>query len=169
MKGQPFKKFLGIVKQFAPTVLAATGNPLGAALVRRALGGGEADDVEKLVEEHSMTPEGVEKLRLAEIELQKFESEKGIKFAELDNADRADARARQVALKDNMPAHVFYLTTAGFFGTLGYMLLYGLPQNGGEALLLMIGSLGAAWGASVTYFVGSSSGSRQKTELLGGK
>jgi hypothetical protein len=64
---------------------------------------------------------------------------------------------------------VLCLTTVGFYGVLGYLLKNGLPPNGGEVLLIMIGSLGAAWGSAVQYFVGSSSGSKSKTDLLASK
>lgn len=174
LKGKPFAKLFGVLKTVAPTLLAAAGGPLGplaAGVAKQILGNEKMSDeqLEEAVATATGTTDGLAKLRAIDAELQKIEAEQDFKFAELDANDRADARARQIATKDNLPAQVLYLTTAGFFGTLAYMLMYGLPENGGEALLLMIGSLGAAWGSSITYFVGSSSGSKHKTELMGGK
>jgi hypothetical protein len=46
------------------------------------------------------------------------------------------------------------------------MIAYGLPAQGGEALLVMLGTLGTAWGAIVSYYFGSSAGSKEKTEAM---
>ena len=172
MKGQPFKKLFGVLKTVAPTLLAATGSPLAplAMGIAKKVMGNEAmtdDALEEAVATAAGTTDGLAKIRQIEADLQKAELEQSFKFAELETHDRADARARQIALKDTMPAQVFYLTSIGFFGALVFMFIRGIPQTGGEALLLMLGSLGTAWGASVAYFVGSSAGSRAKTDLLG--
>jgi hypothetical protein len=65
-----------------------------------------------------------------------------------------------------MPAVVFVVTSLGFFGVLILIAWRGLPATGGEVILAMVGSLGAAWGAAVTYFVGSSAGSRNKDATI---
>jgi hypothetical protein len=171
LKGQPFKKLFGVLRNVAPTLIAATGSPLAPLalnIAKKVMGNESMSDesLEEAVAVASGSTEGLAQLRTIEAELQKVELEQDFKFAELDVEDRKDARARQIALRDNTPAVVLYLTTAGFFGCLAYMLVYGLPANGGEALLLMIGTLGAAWGSAITYFVGSSAGSRAKNDLL---
>lgn len=174
IKGQPFRKLWGVLKTVAPTLLAASASPLAPlalGIAKKALGGeGMTDEaLEEAVASAAGTTEGLAKLRAIEAELQRTELEQDFKFAEIDADDRKDARARQIALKDNTPAMVLYLTTAGFFGTLGFLLWRGLPPTGGEALLMMIGALGGAWGSAVTYFVGSSAGSRHKDNMLSAK
>lgn len=58
------------------------------------------------------------------------------------------------------------VTTAGFFGILAWLIVHGLPDTGRDAVLVMLGTLGTAWTACVSYWVGSSSGSAQKTAAL---
>lgn len=172
LKGEPFKKFWGVVKQIAPTVLAATGNPLGAALVRTALGGKDSDDVEHLVEQASMTPEGVEKLRLAEIDLQKFESEKGLKFAELDVQDVTSARQHDLEMRkqgDRTTTQLAWLIVGAFISvSLAIVVasLLGLSSAESTTVGAIIGYLlGEAKQVTAFYF-GSSRGSRNKDAAI---
>jgi hypothetical protein len=182
LKNEPFKKIFGVLKAAAPTLLTAFGGPAGgivAGVARKVLG--TADDLpdDELAEQIAVaagSTEGLAKLRAIELELKRIESAEKIDLAKITEAaaegehrDRADARARQVALRDNGPFWVLVITTVGFYGALAWMLVKGLPPNGGEVLLIMIGSLGSAWGASVQYFVGSSSGSKSKTDMLAAK
>lgn len=182
MKGEPFKRIFGVLKATAPTLLTAFGGPAGgivAGVARKLLGASDDatdDDLAEQIAAAAGNTEGLAKLRAIEVELKRIESTEKIDLAKITQAaaegehrDRADARARQVALKDSAPLWVLVITTIGFYSVLGYLLVYGLPANGGEVLLIMIGALGSSWGAAVQYFVGSSSGSKQKTDLMVGK
>lgn len=171
MRHQPFKKLWGVLKKVAPTLLAASGSPLAPlayGIAKRALGDESMTDekLEEAVAVATGTTEGLAKLRAIEAELTKIEIEQEFKFEELATDDRKDARARQIELKDYTPQIVLYLTSLGFFGVLVLLLIRGLPETGEEVLLMMIGALGSAWTASVQYFVGSSAGSRRKTNMM---
>lgn len=85
---------------------------------------------------------------------------------QLDDADRASARNREIQVKDKIPAILAVLITLGFFSVLGYMLLRTIPVSGHDAMLLMLGSLSSAWVSVVAYYFGSSAGSARKSELL---
>lgn len=53
-----------------------------------------------------------------------------------------------------------------FIGAIVALFMVEPPQGAREPLLLLIGSLAAAFGSVVTYWFGSSSGSARKDELL---
>lgn len=82
--------------------------------------------------------------------------------------DRKSAREREMAVKDRMPAVLAILITAGFFGTLGYMLKYGVPPEGSEVLYMMLGTLGTAWIGVIGYYYGTSAGSQTKNQIIAG-
>jgi len=86
--------------------------------------------------------------------------------AELDNT--RDARAREVALARAghggawVTGLVALVVVAGFFGMLRVVLE---QPSVSEPALLLLGSLGTAFGAVVNYYLGSSLGSFRKDEL----
>lgn len=63
-------------------------------------------------------------------------------------------------------AALAFIVSFGFFAVLYFLLI--MKEGGAmrDALLIMVGALGAAFGAIVNYYFGSSSGSAQKTALM---
>lgn len=88
-------------------------------------------------------------------------------LAKIDADDRNSARGREATIGDTK--NVFALAvsvTAGFFGVLGYMLMYPVPVGSERVIDVMLGSLGMAWISVVAYYFGSSSGSARKSETI---
>jgi hypothetical protein len=81
-------------------------------------------------------------------------------------SDRDSARKREMTVLDNTPKVLAYLVTGGFFSVLGFMLTNTVPVESKDVLNLLLGSLGTAWISVISYYYGSTSGSRAKTELL---
>ncbi len=80
--------------------------------------------------------------------------------------DRKSAREMQKETRDWIPRALAVSVTAGFFAILIYMLVYGLPTTGNEALLLLLGALQTAWGGIIAFYFGSSSGSQKKDAMI---
>ncbi len=80
--------------------------------------------------------------------------------------DRADARAREIVVKDKLPAVLAIAVTCGFFAVLFLAFTRGVNDQSRDLANIMIGTLGTAWVSVITYYFGSSAGSAQKSELL---
>jgi len=159
------------VAAIAPTIASAFGGPLAGLAVttiEKALGvapGTSAADpkgFEAKLQSALATPEQVLALRQADLAFKQFCLDNELQLVRADNSDRADARARQTALRDATPTVLAMLVTAGFFGMLSVMAFHDLPVGNRDMLNIMLGSLGAAWVAVVSYYFGSSAGSRAK-------
>lgn len=83
-----------------------------------------------------------------------------------NDANTADARAREIAVKDKTPMVLAYTITGGFFGLLAIMIFHILPNANQTLLNVMVGSLGTAWIGIVNYYFGSSQGSAKKSETI---
>jgi hypothetical protein len=159
-----------IVGSVAPTIATALGGPLAGVAIKtlatQLLGKPDATPEEVEAAVVGADPQTLLRLKEIEAEFKKAMLDAGIKMEQLASQDRASARAREIAVRDRTPAYLAYAITIGFFGTLGFMLVNGKPETGGDALLVMLGSLGTAWAGVVAYYFGSSAGSRKKDEAL---
>jgi hypothetical protein len=159
-----------IVGTVAPTLATALGGPLAGVAVK-SIAGKLLDRPQATEEEVQQAvlgadPQTLVRLKELDIEFKKFTTDAGIRLEQIDADDRANARARETQVRDHTPAYLAYAITVGFFGTLAFMLINGKPATGGDALLVMLGSLGTAWAGVVAYYFGSSAGSRKKDEAI---
>ncbi len=160
------------LKEIAPLIGSALGGPLGGAAVSFIANqfGIEAktfEAVSDVLNSGKMSPEQITSIKLAEIEFQRFLQSKDIDLEKINASDRSSAREREAKTGDTMTPRVLACAvTLGFFGVLAWLLAVGKPDAGGDALLVMLGALGSAWGAIVSYYFGSTAGSLAKTKLL---
>src|SRR5882757_7249945 len=163
------KDALHVLQTVAPTLARATLGPFGglaATALAAILGTPPGDEQATNTALLSATPDQLMAFKKAEQDFQVQMRTLGISEDKLIYDDIANARARQIAIKDDTPAILAYAITLGFFGTLGFMLWNGKPAVGGDALLVMLGSLGTAWAGVVSFYFGSSLGSARKDTAL---
>jgi hypothetical protein len=163
------KDALHILQTVAPTIAKATLGPFGglaATAISAILGTPVGDEQAASAALVNATPDQLLAFKKADQDFQVQMKTLGISEEKLVYDDIANARARQIAVKDDTPAILAYAITIGFFGTLGFMLWNGKPAVGGDALLVMLGSLGTAWAGVVSFYFGSSLGSAKKDTAL---
>jgi gas vesicle protein len=159
------------LKELAPLVGTALGGPLGgaaAAFIADKLGIEEntVEAVSNVLNSGKMTADQIAALKLAEIDFQKFLEEKGIDLERITAADRDSARQMNIATRSWVPSALSMLVTAGYFGILVGMMTGLLAVTDSQAMLIMLGSLGTAWGMVMAFWFGTTHGSQQKNDLL---
>lgn len=162
--GEKAKQVIGTVAPMLGTVLGGPLGGLAGAALAKALGTDDPKAQEKLIA--SGDPEVLLKLKQAENDLQTRLKQLEIDEEKLHFDDTANARSREIATHDTTPRWLAYLVTFGFFGVLGALLALGKPKEGGDVLLVLVGSLGTAWAGIISYYFGSSAGSASKSDAL---
>jgi hypothetical protein len=158
------------VRSVAPALATALGGPLAGtatAAVSNAIFG-RPDASQGQIEEalDRADPDTLLKLKEADQRFASDMAEIEVDLERIAASDRADARTREIAVSDKMPAAIGSLVTLGFFGLLAALVFYQPPVANAEALYIMLGSLGTAFTGIVTYYFGSSVGSKHKTDLF---
>lgn len=165
-----FAPIAGIIRTVAPSIATAIGGPLAGMAVRElsnaVLGKPDATQDEIVAAVQGATPEQLAALKKIDADFQIRMKELGIDLERIAASDRASARDMQAKVNDWLPRSLAVLVTFGFFGVLSWMMLYGMPSSGSEALLLMLGALQSAWTAIIAFYYGSSAGSAAKTDML---
>ena len=164
------KTFGPLIGSVAPTIATALGGPVAGMAVKAISGalfghdGASKDDIMTAL----ANPTGDQLAALKKIDADFAVQMKSldIDLERIAAGDRASARDMQKETKDWIPRALAILVTVGFFAILIYMLIYGLPTTGNEALLLLLGALQTAWGGIVAFYFGSSSGSQQKDKMI---
>lgn len=164
------KTFGPLIGSVAPTIATALGGPV-AGLAVKALSGalfghGDASQDEIQTALANPTAEQLAALKKVDNDFKVQMKALDIDLERIAAGDRASARDMQKETKDWIPRALAVSVTIGFFAILLYMLIYGLPTTGNEALLLLLGALQTAWGGIIAFYFGSSSGSQQKDKMI---
>lgn len=166
-----------ILKTAFPFIATAAevGGPLGM-MAANAVGNALGIKVDPNNIENTITaaqakdPDALLKLQTAEQQF-KLQAEKlGFDHVEqmehIAAEDRASARAREVAVRDKTPTVLAYSVTGGFFSLLALLIFHGVSGDAHDIVVGMTGVLGTMAVGINTYYFGSSSGSRAKTDTI---
>lgn len=174
---------LSLAPDIGKWLFGRTGEQVGAAVaqVARTVTGAGSDDEAAAAIARDPALAAQVRVRLAEIaaqrEAQEIEAARSERAAELDAlraqlADVASARAQTVSLAQAgsrvqwAPVVVSVLVLATFGVVMWAALTRTLPAGSETILNMLLGTLAAMATSTVGYWVGSSAGSAQKTDLL---
>lgn len=162
-----------LLRQVAPTLATALGGPLAGSVVKKLgevlLGDPKASE-EKIAEAVlAADPAMFLKLKELEQDYAKFVLDHEINLEKLAVEDRGSARAREVSLKDWVPAVLAIGFNGAFFSILFLLLTKKIPVENADAFTLLLGMLAAGVTGVLNYYFGSSRGSDRKTELMDAK
>lgn len=162
-----------LVRTVAPWIGTALGGPLGglaaeAAATALGLPDKGIDSLRQALA--GVTPDQMLALKKADLEFAASMQALGFKqesdLAALAVDDRKDARSLQRTTRSPVPAVLSIAVTLGYFGILVGMMTGQLKVSDSQALLLMLGSLGTAWGMVMAFWFGTTASSDRKTDLL---
>ena len=170
---------------FAPSIGGALLGPGGAAggMAVKALAGAfglKEDETtpEKINSLINSDPEFALKAKIADNDFLVKMRELDIKELETRLEDKNSARNREVEItkatgkKDANLYMLAWLGVLGYLGLIVYIIHWGLPKMSPEIALMvgnLIGVVGAKYSGIYDYFFGSSEGSADKNQYLGGK
>ncbi len=164
------KKVLRVV---APFLGSLVGGPMGGNAAKELsdffLGkpDGSPKEIERAL--RAATPQQLIQLKKLDLDFKKAMAEIGITEQEIAAMDRDSARKREMTVRDNIPGIVCILLTLGVFAAWFTLFYFPMQQSAKGLLDTMLGSVSTVWIMSMTYYYGSSIGSKRKTELMGGK
>lgn len=165
--------FTSIIRTIAPWIGTALAGPLGGMAVEAAAGAlGLSDKTVDAVKQAmgGATSEQLLALKQADqafaLQMQALGFKQVTDLEALAAGDRKDARAMQISTRSWVPAALSVIITLGFLGLLTGMMTGYLKAEDNQAMLLMLGALGVAFGQVINFWLGSTSESSRKTELL---
>lgn len=152
----------------APTIATALGGPLAGAAVAaigKAIGmdNPSQDKIEQAIANGTLTPEQVSAIKLAEMDFQKHESEMGFKYADLSFRDRDSARNLLIQTHSKTPEALSWLILGLGLGAEIYVMFNGIPDTVSDLVAgRVLGTLDACIVTVVSFWLGSSNGSKMK-------
>jgi hypothetical protein len=164
------KQFGPLLSSVAPSIATALGGPLAGLAVKslsKALLGAEDFSEEAVIDAMATaSPEQLAAVKKIDADFKVQMKSLDIDLERIAVDDRKSARTMQTETKDILPRLLAISVTLGYFGIIAYVLVSGLPMNGSEVLLMLLGTLSAGWTGVMAFYFGSSSGSQKKDAMI---
>jgi hypothetical protein len=167
LKGKVMNELFNILKGIAPTLATAVAGPLGgAAVTALAAKLGVSDSVDAVAKAIAGDPAAAQKI--AELELE---------YAKLDAQDRDSARKAYTAIAtsenatklDKLVVPILALGVVGLaFSLIGVLMFIDTPNDQQQLVIFALGFITSAAGQVLSFYFGSSQGSKDKTEDMKG-
>lgn len=163
-----------LLMKLAPTAATLLTGPLGGMSVEvlgKALGLTNAtqESIKEVLSSGQMTPEQIVAIKHAEGDLKVRLKELDIKLEDIHSEDRRSARLMQMNTRSLIPALLSIITVGGFFALLIGAATGQFELTGSDVMMLLLGVLARETASVYQFWLGSSSGSQQKTDIIGRK
>lgn len=161
-------KAKSILASIAPLIGTAVGGPFGAlagAMLSKALGKDATDTAGVEAAITSGDPDILLKIKQADNDFKLQMEQLGIAKEKLVYDDIANARGREIAVRDHTPRNLAYLILVGTGIAIAATLL-GYTKVDSALAGTLIGYLVSECKSTLTYYFGSSQGSRDKDATL---
>jgi hypothetical protein len=161
----------GILGGIAPTLATALGGPAAGLAVKaisaKLLGHENGTPEEVAAAIAGATPEQIESLKKLDQEFTLSLVDKATALEQIESADRADARKREIDTHD-LTTRVLAYCVLAFFGIQMWLLTqHAIPNENRDAANQLVGVLYMAVGNVLGYYFGTSSGSKAKDAVIG--
>ena len=161
MNWDSIKNVVGKAAPLLGTVIGGPGGAIVGALIADALGVDNTPDAVSAALKSD--PQAAIKLQ----ELQNTHKEKlqrmGLETLEAELGDKANAREHHK--HSPMPAVITLMLTVMVAGLLYVIMFTTIPEGSESLAMMMFGQVFTLWGASITYWVGTTRSSAEKTKV----
>tara|TARA_R110000851_G_C13089506_1_gene566729 strand:+ start:708 stop:1208 length:501 start_codon:yes stop_codon:yes gene_type:complete len=163
---------LNLIGTIAPTVATALGGPLAGMAVKALAESLGVEEDRSVIEGILANPsqEDLVKIKELEISFKLRLKELEIDVYKIDAADRDSARKREMSVGGYTNPVISFVVIFGFFAVLSFVFSGSIPENVDRLYIgSLLGILSSMAERVMNYYFGSSSGSKQKTKIMGGK
>ena len=164
------KQFGPLLGSIAPSIATALGGPLAGlgvkALSQALLGNEDGSEADVMAAMATASPEQMAAVKKIDADFKVQMKALDVDLAKLAVDDRKSAREMQRETRDWLPRALAILITAGYFGIIGWVLVGGLPMNGSEILLMLLGTLTAGWSGVMAFYFGASASDTAKDKMI---
>lgn len=167
--------WLDTIRKIAPTVASVLGGP-AAGMAVSAIGAIIGEDnptvssISKAITDGKLTADHLAEIRKLELDYQNQEKERGFKYEELVFKDRDSARQMAISTQSLTPSLLTWIIVTITL-LMEASLLFNEVPKGVDPLVMgrILGTMDGALMLVLSFWFGSSSSSKQKTELLAAK